>query len=365
MKLLLLSDVHFGVKKNSEFFIDVTRNFFSEIITPTIKQENISQLWILGDMFDDKIITNNLIQNVALTTIRKLLTDYPSLEIKIVIGNHDIYYKSSLKVTSLKAFEKINKRLEVIKTVNEYNIDGCKIVAVPWLIHGSENWISFKQIVTTYEETNKQTHDFCFGHFPINGFEKIKGVLEQDGLSQDLFKPFGKVYSGHFHIRNKINNIQFLGSPYEITWNDFGTPKGITIIDTKKKSETFIENTISPKHKHIKLSSVLEDMSIVNEATNNMVRFHIDKAIKEDEMIAIVERLEHTKTFNLQFIDERYDNTIDNDETNIEHDNTDDLQYCLEYAEKLQHPSEIEVNELKTRLAELYQKALQEILDET
>lgn len=361
MNILMISDIHLGVKKNSEFFINVTRDFFNDQVIPAIEDNDVEELWILGDLFDDKFLTGVLVYNVAIGIIRKLLWKFKSLKIRILIGNHDIYYKNSLKVTSLKMLDKISKRVEIVSEVSEYDLDGCKCLAVPWLVHGSENWNKFRQVTCDYDESGLMQYDVCFGHFEINGFEKIKGVVENDGMSQDMFKAFGDVFSGHFHIRSKLGNIQYLGCPYEITWNDYGTEKGMTLYDTDSRKATFIKNDTSPKHKHIKLSSVVEDQSLLDDADNNMVRFHLDETIDESDLNAILDKLENKKSFNLQFIDERYDQEIENDDIDLDDVSTDDLKYCTEYAKQLEHPEEIEDNELEQRLISLYQRAIAEI----
>lgn len=361
MKILLLSDIHFGVKKNSEFFLNVIKEFFDNMVIPTIEKYNVEEVWILGDLFEDKFQIDVLIENTAINIMQKILSKFKNLKIFILCGNHDIYYKNSLKISSLKSFEKINKRLTVIKDVIEHE-NGCKILAVPWLIHGSKNWTEFKRITSEYEESNIKKYDLCFGHFEISGFEMRKGLLNEDGLTQSIFDAFQDVYSGHFHIRGKQKNIQYLGSPYEINWNDYGTEKGVTIYDTEKRKEIFIENDISPKHKTIKLSSILKDKSIIDDTDNNMIRFYIDETIDETKLNNIIESLNSKKIFNLQTIDERYDVDIDDEDIDIDEVIAkDDLEYSLEYIKKLEHPDEIKIDDLEKRIIKYYTKAIEEI----
>jgi len=345
MKILLISDIHWGVKKNSEFFINVIRDYFNKEVIPTIEKHNIKQLWILGDYFDDRYTTNVLVENIALKTIKQILSKFKNIEVFILAGNHDIYYKNSLSISSLKKFRNISKRLEIIDGVKEYKIDNLKVIAIPWLIHGSKNWDEFKKIITKYEETNKKQYDLCFGHFEINGFEIIKNLVEKGGLNQKMFEAFGEVFTGHFHIRNKIGNIQYLGSPYEITWNDYGTKKGLTIYDTENNKATFIENKISPKHEHFNISSIKKDSSLLDEMNNNLIKFHIDESIEENELSNILTKIDNKNLFDLQIIDERYDDIDDENIDEIEDliDN-DALQYAIDYIEQLDHPDEIEID---------------------
>jgi DNA repair exonuclease SbcCD nuclease subunit len=360
MHILLLSDVHLGVKRNSDFFLKTTRDFFDTLVVQTIKKYNVQQLWVLGDYFDDKYRTDVLVDNVGIRIIKKLLYLFQDLQIKFIVGNHDIYYKNSLKISSLKKFEKVNRRVEVINTVKEFDLDGCKTLAVPWLIHNSENWINFQKILKAYTSSHVQQYDLCMGHFEINGFEVVKNTVMKSGLNQESFKAFGDVFSGHFHIRAKQGNIQYLGCPFELTWNDYNTKKGITVYDTKKRKATFIENIQSPIHKKITLSEALKDPTILEDSHNNLVQFYIDESIDESALADILTKLDTNKPFNIKIIDERF-NIIDNDDVELDDLLTSDaLQYALDYIDQCEHPKELNIDMLKTRTMSYFNRASSE-----
>src|ERR1700733_15910790 len=120
MKILLVSDIHLGVKQNSELFINNTKDFFLKQVSAEIANSSIEQLWILGDLFDCRNNTNVLVNNVALNILATLLSTYQNLLIKILCGNHDAYYKNTLEVSSLKIFKRFHKNLEIITNVKEY-----------------------------------------------------------------------------------------------------------------------------------------------------------------------------------------------------------------------------------------------------
>lgn len=363
MKLLLISDLHLGIKQNSEFFLNVSKDFFDNMVSPAIKEHNIEQLWFLGDYYDNRFNTGVLVENFGIDIITNLLHNHENLKVKMLLGNHDIFYKNTLSVNSMKGFEQMkNPRLEIIKDVKIYKVGSKSILAVPWLIHGSQNWTKYRKVITKHEETGKKICDYCFGHFEINGFEVVKGVVHESGLSQSDFKAFGETYSGHFHIRNRIGNIQYLGCPFELTWNDFGNPKGITIINTESGEVEFIENTKSPKHKHIKLSSVKEDESILDDVNNNLIKFHIDETIDESELTNIITKMNSKKPFNSQIIDERYEQEIENEDIEIDDLlESDALKYALEYTEQVDLPDELNLEDLKNRIIKLFNTAATEI----
>jgi DNA repair exonuclease SbcCD nuclease subunit len=45
---------------------------------------------------------------------------------------------------------------------------------------------------------------------------------------------------GHFHHKSNDGHIFYLGTPYEITWSDYGNEKGFHIFDFDKRDFEFI-----------------------------------------------------------------------------------------------------------------------------
>ena len=75
------------------------------------------------------------------------------------------------------------------------------------------------------------------------------GLACQNGLTPEMFSRFDVVCSGHFHHRSKMENIQYLGCPYEMTWSDYNDNKGFHVFDTEKRTLTFIQNPYRLFHK--------------------------------------------------------------------------------------------------------------------
>lgn len=69
-----------------------------------------------------------------------------------------------------------------------------------------------------------------------------RGMHAEEGLSHDMFAKYERVWSGHYHTRSKAENIEYVGTPYEMTWQDAGDPKGFSIFDTISRQLEFIQN---------------------------------------------------------------------------------------------------------------------------
>lgn len=353
--IALISDLHFGVKSSSEKFLNIQINFFNNLLIPTLKNENVEYLFILGDFFDNPLTTNNLIKDTTINLINNIIKNLPDIKIIIQKGNHDIYFKNTLEVASIN-FLKQFPNIEVISNIKEFVIDNKTILSVPWLIKDTYTHNEFVKII----ESNKK-YDFCFGHFEINQFEIIPSVIETKGFNIEDFSNFTEVYSGHFHIRNKIKNIQYLGCPYEITWNDFGSPKGITLLNLKDNTSKFIENTISPKHLKINLSSVVKDKTILKSFKNNFIKFFHDVSLKPDKKLDLEDTLVKLGALELDIIDNTY--TIEEDDENI--DVKEDVQgsplkFLFNFFDEIKHPDEINITELKLLNEKLYNDALKD-----
>lgn len=356
-KIALISDIHFGVKKSSEKFLNTQVSFFENVLIPTIKSNNIDHLFILGDLFDNPLETNVLVKNIVINIFNTLINKFPKLQIKILTGNHDIYYKTTLETSSLAIFNHF-PQIEIIKTIKPININGIDILCVPWLVKDSFIKNEFLKLID-----DNISYDLCFGHFEVNQFEIIPSVYEQKGLPIEAFKNFKYVYSGHFHIRNTIQNVNYLGSPYEITWNDYGNSKGITLIDISTFKSEFIENTISPKHLKINLSSVIKDKNILKNIKNNFIKFYWDVQLNADKKLDLEEKINKMGALELTYIDDTFNNTLQDQTDSV--DISENIQgspivFLNSYYNEIKHPDNIDATELKLMTNELYINSLKD-----
>ena len=100
MKILLITDQHFGVRNDNQVFIEKYQEFYSETVLPFIDKNKIEHVICLGDVFDKRKSINFL----SLDAARKMWFDPlrdRGITMDTLIGNHDIYYKNTLKVNAL------------------------------------------------------------------------------------------------------------------------------------------------------------------------------------------------------------------------------------------------------------------------
>ncbi len=237
MKIALISDLHFGCKKSDKVFLDNQLNYFKNEFIPKLKELNISNIAILGDLFDNRVNINALMKY----EVHKLfeLFEEENLFVYIFPGNHDIYFRTSIDVHSLVFLKKF-KNVKLFEDVELIDIDNRKILFVPWQIDYNE----FKNKI---ENINC---DICLGHFDIIGFP-FDGTVCHDGVDpNNLVSKFTLTFSGHFHkrhiYRNNEKSVVMIGSPYQITRSDKQDERGFCVVDLENLTYEFVngQNTI-------------------------------------------------------------------------------------------------------------------------
>jgi len=337
-KILLISDIHFGVKGNSEIYLNIIENFFLDTLSKVIKDRSITDVRILGDLFDNRNSLNIRTINSVIKVFRWYQHNMPSVKWKVLIGNHDIYYHNRLDINSIEIIREF-PNVELIGSVTEEKIDGYKIISFPWLVTDTEPETKFKEIVA-----GNQRYDLCLGHFEINGFEVTSGINHEGGVDSGKFKNFQRVFTGHFHLRRSNGHISYLGCPYPITWADYGDEKGIHIYDLETRETEFIPNKDSPVFVRVNVEDLLKkNMEKISLIKGNFVRMVIDKKYPDQ---VVVKALSKTEGFGPKRLDvennsvEEFDGEVS--ATDISKLN-DPLSFLSDYIKNIEN-TEVEVD---------------------
>ena len=233
MKVAIITDQHFGARNDSITFLDFFQKFYDNIFFPTLDENNIDTVLILGDTFDRRKYVNFY----ALDRAKKMFFDKleeRGIRVHMLAGNHDTYYKNTNEVNSPELLLTEYNNIDVISKPETIIIDGTPICMMPWIC--PDNYQdSIDQIKNTKAE-------ICMGHFEIAGFAMHRGMESHDGLSKDLFQRFDMVFSGHYHHRSDDGHIYYLGNPYELTWQDYNDTRGFHLFDLETRRLEFIAN---------------------------------------------------------------------------------------------------------------------------
>ena len=162
------------------------------------------------------------------------------IELHLIIGNHDTYYKNTNEVNSMDELVGSDK-CNIYTKPQVVEFDGCPIQFMHWINAGN-----YDESMSALKNSPSQ---ILMGHLEVNGFEMHKGHKSEGGWDKEMFRRFDLCFSGHFHHKSDNGNVYYLGNPYEITWSDYNDKRGFHIYDTETMETEFIENPHSMFHK--------------------------------------------------------------------------------------------------------------------
>lgn len=114
------------------------------------------------------------------------------------------------------------------------NYDGLPVLLLPWIpTDNKQEWID------ALKHTSSKV---LMAHLDIQGFYMTSGFISEEGLTKKSLSKFDIVLSGHYHLKQSEGNIHYLGTQYEMNWDDFKQPKGFHVFNTDTLELTFIPN---------------------------------------------------------------------------------------------------------------------------
>lgn len=231
MKIALITDQHLDGRKGSLAFWNFWQKFYDNVFFPTLKKHKVDTIIDLGDTFDNrKSMDFNTFQRAKVNYFDKL-KDY---KVHMLIGNHCTYYKNTNRINSPELLLEQYDNIRIYPKQQHITIGSKKFLMLPWI--NSENQ---EEILRTLEDSDA---DIVCGHLELTGFEVTPGMKMDHGMDPAPFSKFDRVWSGHYHHKSKKGNIQYLGNPYQMFWNDYKDKRGFHIYDTETDRLTFIEN---------------------------------------------------------------------------------------------------------------------------
>ena len=343
MKVAIIADLHYGVKKNDLTFMESQLRFFKNQFVPELKQKNIDTIVVCGDVFDSRQTINVQTENVVIDLFKNTLKDFT---IHIIVGNHDMFHTNTTEVNSLKALDLL-PNVTVYEQMTEIEFGGKSTLMLPWIV----NYEDFDQIVL-------KRYKFCFAHLDIVGFD-MGGHLSENGLTMmQVLEKFDHTFTGHYHTRINRENIDgqtvtYVGSPYQITRIDRNQERGYLVLDTDTEEYQWYNNTQSIRFNTFTYPNVDR-----NKVKGNVVDLHIpyDKQNETKQIYDLVKELDGlfpaypVNTFNDEppIGTDTVDMNVDTERFNI-------LNMAKNYIDQLEL-TKITNEELYKALEELYDK---------
>ena len=233
MKVAIITDQHFGARKNSKHFHDYFLRFYNDIFFPTIEKAGITTVVDMGDTFDSRKGIDFSSLSWAKDNYYDRLADM-GCTIHTIVGNHTAYYKNTNEVNAVDLLLREYDNVKVYSEATEIKLGDLGVLLIPWINNENEG--------QTLQAIKKSKSLMAMGHLECKGFRIHRGYVMETGTDVQVFDKFEKVYSGHYHTRSDNEKLYYLGNPYEMFWNDLGDTRGFHIFDTETLEHTPIDN---------------------------------------------------------------------------------------------------------------------------
>ena len=233
MKVAIITDQHFGARKNSKLFHDYFLKFYNNVFFPTIEKEGITTVIDMGDTFDSRKGIDFSALSWAKNNYYDRLQEM-GVKVHTFVGNHTAYYKNTNQVNAVDLLLREYDNVTVYSEPTEVMLDQLPTLFIPWINQENEEK-TFKLIQNT-------TCPCAMGHLELQGFRVNNQIVMEHGLESKLFDKFKLVFSGHYHTRSNNGTIYYLGNPYEMFWSDVNDTRGFHIFDTETLEKTPVNN---------------------------------------------------------------------------------------------------------------------------
>lgn len=286
MKVAIITDQHFGARKNSKLFHDYFLNFYNNVFFPTLEEYGITTVVDMGDTFDSRKGIDFSALSWAKNNYYDRLYEM-GVKVHTIVGNHTAYYKNTNNVNAVDLLLREYDNVTIYSEPTEVMLGQLPTLFIPWINQENEE--------STLKLIKKTTCPCAMGHLELQGFRVNKQIVMEHGLESKLFGKFTRVYSGHYHTRSNDGTVFYLGNPYEIYWTDVGDTRGFTIFDT----ETITHEPVNNPYRMF--------YNIYYEDTDYQT---FDTRVYENKIVKVVVRKKSdTKKFE-KFIDKLYASNI-------------------------------------------------------
>ena len=99
MKIALITDTHFGARNDNLNFNEYFYKFYDELFFPYLRENNITNVIHLGDVMDRR---KYISYRIAKDFRERFINEFHGVDLHMMVGNHDTYYKNTNDVNSLQ-----------------------------------------------------------------------------------------------------------------------------------------------------------------------------------------------------------------------------------------------------------------------
>jgi DNA repair exonuclease SbcCD nuclease subunit len=267
-KVACFTDIHFGLKSNSQIHNQDCEDFVDWFIEAAQK-EGAETCIFLGDWHHNRNSINLITLDTSLRCLEKLGAAFE--QFFWFPGNHDLFYKDKRDVHS-SMFGRHIPGVTVVDKVTTMD----DVTLVPWLV--GDEWKNISKVKSKY----------MFGHFelPLFYMNAMVQMPDHGELQSTHFEHQEYVFSGHFHKRQSRGKIHYIGNafPHNFadTWDD---DRGMMVMEWGSVP-TFQSWEDAPKFRTLKLSKLIDEKDTIMKSKMYLkVNLDIDISYEEANFI--------------------------------------------------------------------------------
>ena len=262
MKIAIITDQHFGARKNSKLFHDYFLKFYNNIFFPFLEKEGITTVVDMGDTFDNRTGINfNALAWAKDNYFDRLKA--LGCTVHTIVGNHTAYYKNTNDINAVDLLLREYDNVKIYAETQEVKLGDTKVLFVPWINN----------------------------HFMEHGMETTP------------FDRFEKVYSGHYHCRSVQEPVHYLGNPYEMFWGDVNdTERGFHVWDTDTFEHTPVNNPYRLHHL-VYYNDTDYQLFDARELENKIVKVIVKQKSNTTQFEKFIDKLYATNVAELKIVE--------------------------------------------------------------
>lgn len=240
--ILMYSDMHLRPERirDCETALDAV---FNEAVAIRAKTKKDVVIYNGGDTFN----VRGLIRTSCIDVLNRHYTKWANegLHQIINVGNHDQEDRDG-EIHPMRVFHDWKKDVfwKVVDSPMYLELKGTlkRSLFCPYM--------KLDRIAELVETTHDADLDL-YVHWGFLGAQMNDFKKDTTGVPIDWVKKFRNVFSGHYHLRSKIENVHYIGSPFQQNFNEMNQEKGMLIYEKNKIS--FKEISGTSKHHEAKI----------------------------------------------------------------------------------------------------------------
>ena len=311
-KAACFTDIHWGRKNNSELHNQDCLRYIEWFCNNVRDAGDVDHIIFMGDWFEHRAAINSLTLEYAYQGAELLKAlDVP---VFFIVGNHDLYYRTTRDVASTNFFRGLGFTLikDEPLVVKELGPKGALLC--PFLFESE--YPSLIQYSST---------PIWFGHFEFKGFIITGDTKKMDhGPDASDFDKAKRIFSGHFHKRQAEKNVIYIGNTFPADFSDANdNERGMMLYTYDTDNVEFIDWGDCPTYIKTTLSEVIKDPKILK--AGSVVNCIVDMDITYEDSIQLKEQLTNKRKLREINLHENPERLAAIEGTDVEEDDLEDL----------------------------------------